>query len=211
MFSVTVMIFAFDEFDDAYIGSKRAGERRHRKLQGMVRSRLQFRVYDKLKKATVRLDNRGYVYKNDRFLIRFENDNKCYVYIFNLDRNGKLSVLFPLKNFSLNNPLIKDVVISLPPDKENERVMYRFNKPKSKEVFYAFMSTEPLPYMEKLVKQVPAKGVQLAVEKYTRYRKMLERWYQNARVNIKADHKDADNLWFKSQYAKKYEFYVKKY
>ncbi len=197
-----------DEFDNDVIamGVKRGTKisKSKKKKRGLIQSRMQFRLFDQAREKTVRLANYSLVEKKDRFVIRLKNSRSVYVYVFNIDSQKRLSVIFPNKEIKKNNPLEADRVISLPPDNKGETLWYGFSRAKGKELFYTFMCAKPHPVLENLIKEIPTNGLALGNGKNHPIKKSLDQAYMKARKKSKVDKSNAETLLFKKESARKF-------
>ncbi|MDH4128246.1 MAG: DUF4384 domain-containing protein, partial [Spirochaetota bacterium] len=166
-----------------------------------IKSQVFYRYFDKKAKKLRKLKEFNEVSAGDHFVTTLKNSKDCYVYIFNIDSNYKLNFLFPNQNIALKNPMYAEEFYTFPPEADDYRLIYGFDKTEGLETFYIFVSVTPLTYIEDLIKNTPKTGYKL--DKEDQVIKKIEELYKKSRKRIRKDENSSNSVWFADYYARK--------
>ncbi len=201
-FAVSSVLYTFDEDSEVSIGAKR-----ERTVYGSV---LSLFLYDKPSGRFAKLSNNDVVKTGQRFKISVKNSGNGYIYILSIDPNNTLYAIFPNEESSKNS-FRRKVGLTLPVSDEDETAFYQFDDNKGKEIYYIFVSRDPVKPLEKLMRKIPGDGLDLSED--TRISKRLGKLYKRGKKNILSrrpkkfkDNSSVWNVFFRRYYAKRYVF-----
>ncbi len=201
-FAVSSVLYTFDEDSEVSIGVKRK-----KTVYGSV---LSLFLYDKPSGRFAKLNTNDVVKTGQRFTISVKNSGNGYVYVLSIDPDNTLYAIFPDEEYSKNS-FRKKVGLTLPVSDEDETAFYQFDDNKGKEIYYIFVSRDPMKPLEKLMRKIPEDGLDLSED--TRISKKLGKLYRRGKKNILSrrprkfkDNSSPWNIFFRKYYAKRYVF-----